>query len=429
MKKIGFWSAIALVIGNMIGSGVFLLPTTLAPYGKYAYLAWTFAAIGAVLLALVFGELANLAPKAKAGPYGYSKMGLGRFPGFLVAWGYWISIWCTNAAIAVALVGYLEVFFPILGSDKLASISVGLFAIWSLTYLNTKSIQAVAFFQIITTVLKLSPVLLLGVVGIFYFKGEHTLYEPEIVGTSWRLITDATCLTFFAFLGMESASVASNQTHNAKSTVKKATIWGTLITGLAYLLSYVVIAQSIPPEELIHSTAPFADTAGALWGETARYIVAGGAVIATLGALNGWLLIQGQVPLAAAQDKLFPKIFEKTNKHTAPYIGMILSSLLVSGLMLLNYSKSLVQAFTFMMKLSTLSVLTPYLFSSAVLALLAYRKNLKNKKRIISLSCAAFIFSIWMVIGSGQEIVFWGFLLLMVGLPVYIYLEKDNDYE
>jgi APA family basic amino acid/polyamine antiporter len=97
--------------------------------------------------------------------------------------------------------------------------------------------------------------------------------------------------------------------------------------------------------------------------------------------------------------------------------------------MLLNYSKSLVQAFTFMMKLSTLSVLTPYLFSSAVLALLAYRKNLKNKKRIISLSCAAFIFSIWMVIGSGQEIVFWGFLLLMVGLPVYIYLEKDNDYE
>lgn len=429
MKKIGFWSAIALVIGNMIGSGVFLLPTTLAPYGKYAYLAWTFAAIGAVLLALVFGELANLAPKAKAGPYGYSKMGLGRFPGFLVAWGYWISIWCTNAAITVALVGYLEVFFPILGSDKLASISVGLFAIWSLTYLNTKSIQAVSFFQIITTVLKLSPVLLLGMVGIFYFKGEQTLYEPEIAGTSWRLITDATCLTFFAFLGMESASVASNQTHNAKSTVKKATIWGTLITGLAYLLSYVVIAQSIPPEELIHSTAPFADTAGALWGETARYIVAGGAVIATLGALNGWLLIQGQVPLAAAQDKLFPKIFEKTNKYTAPYIGMILSSLLVSGLMLLNYSKSLVQAFTFMMKLSTLSVLTPYLFSSAVLALLAYRKNLKNKKRIISLSCAAFIFSIWMVIGSGQEIVFWGFLLLMVGLPVYIYLEKDNDYE
>ncbi len=429
MKKIGFWSAIALVIGNMIGSGVFLLPTTLAPYGKYAYLAWTFAAIGAVLLALVFGELANLAPKAKAGPYGYSKMGLGRFPGFLVAWGYWISIWCTNAAIAVALVGYLEVFFPILGDNKLASISVGLFAIWSLTYLNTKSIQAVAFFQIITTVLKLSPVLLLGMVGIFYFKGEQTLYEPEIVGTSWKLITDATCLTFFAFLGMESASVASNQTHNAKSTVKKATIWGTLITGLAYLLSYAVIAQSIPPEELIHSTAPFADTAGALWGETARYIVAGGAVIATLGALNGWLLIQGQVPLAAAQDNLFPEVFKKTNKHTAPYIGMILSSLLVSGLMLLNYSKSLVQAFTFMMKLSTLSVLTPYLFSSAVLALLAYRKNLKNKKRIISLSCAAFIFSIWMVIGSGQEIVFWGFLLLMIGLPVYIYLEKDNDYE
>lgn len=410
----------------MIGSGVFLLPSTLAPYGKYAILAWTFAAIGAVLLAMVFGKLASLEPDTTGGPYAYTKLGLGRFPGFLVAWGYWISIWCTNAAIAVAFVGYLEVFFPFLATHKFWAVATGLGAIWALTYLNTKSIKFVAIFQVFTTIFKLGPVLLLGLAGLFYINFD-LLDQPSLVkGNAFELLTTATTLTFFAFLGMESATIASNQTESASKTVKKATFTGTFITGLAYLLSYLVIAGTIPQEILMNSSAPFADAAGNLWGTTARYIVAAGAVIATLGALNGWLLIQGQIPMAAAKDSLFPKIFAKTNTHGSPYIGIALSSVLVSALMLLNYSKTLVQAFTFMMKLSTLSVLTPYLFSTAVLALLAYRKNLKTKKQINLLASLAFLFSIWMVIGSGPEIVFWGFLLLMFGLPVYILLEKNK---
>lgn len=425
--KLGLWSSTAFVVGNMIGSGVFLLPSTLASYGWLAYLAWTASAVGAIFLALVFGKLAKLDPDENGGPYAYTLKGLGDFPGFLVAWGYWISIWCTNAAIAVALVGYLEVFIPSLATNKAAAIATGLSVIWILTYLNTKSLKKIAFFQLLTSILKLAPVLFLGLIGVLYVSGNPFRWYPiQEEGSLFELLTAATTLTFFAFLGMESATISSKDTLDASKTVSKATIIGTLLTGFVYLLSYIVISQTLSPDILKSSNAPFADTAFTLWGENARYIIAAGAVIATLGALNGWLLIQGKIPLTAANQGLFPKVFAKTNQYHSPTTGIVLSSILVSILMLLNYSKTLVEAFSFMMKLSTLSVITPYIFSTSVLALWAVQKNLKNKSYILLLSSLAFLFSIWMVIGSGFEIVFWGFLLLMFGLPIYVYLKSKS---
>lgn len=423
--QLGLWSATAMVIGNMIGSGVFLLPTTLAPYGWISYIAWTCSAVGAILLALVFGNLAKLDPNQTGGPYAYTKSGLGKFPGFLVAWGYWISIWCTNAAIAVALVGYLEVFFPSLGTNKLAAIITGLSFIWVLTFLNTKSLKEILLVQRITTFLKLTPILLLGILGLFYLNFDFESSKIMQDGSLFELITSATTLTFFAFLGMESATIVSSDTKNPEKNVNRATLLGTLITGLAYLLSYLVISQTLDQELLMNSNAPFADTAGVIWGDSARYFIAAAAVIATVGALNGWLLIQSKIPFAAASDELFPKIFSKTNSNNIPLAGILISSALVSLLMLLNYSKTLVQAFSFMMKLSTLSVITPYLFSTSVLVLWTYKRKLKHKKRILVLSAFALLFSLWMVMGSGLEIVLWGIFLLALGLPVYVYLKKN----
>ena len=199
---------------------------------------------------------------------------------------------------------------------------------------------------------------------------------------------------------------------------------GTIITILVYMLSTAAVMGIIPPETLAKSNAPFADAASLFWGETAKYIVAAGAVISTLGALNGWILIQGQIPMAAAQDKLFPKIFGKTNQHGSPTSGIILSSLLVSILMLLNYSKNLVDAFTFMMLLSTLSVLTPYLFSTASFAILSFQNKDKNINGQLFIAFLAFCFSMWGIVGSGQEVVFYGFILLIAGIPFYVWLKK-----
>lgn len=424
--KLGFGASFALVVGNMVGSGIFLLPASLAIYGGISLMGWVFSSLGAILLALVFGNLSKWLPGAIGGPYAYTRVGLGEFPAYLVAWGYWVSIWSTNAAITVALVGYLGVFFPVLKTEPHWAILTGLAFIWLFTYVNTRSIKVVGWVQLVTTVLKIVPILLIGCIGIFYFKVAHFIPFNQSGSSNWSAITSTTTLTLFAYLGMESATIPAAKVNNATTTVRRATIYGTLLTIVLYILSSAAIMGIVPPEVLAHSTAPFADAAALFWGGAAEYIVAGGAVVATMGALNGWLLIQGQIPLAAATNGLFPPVFARLNDQRQPAIGIVLSSLLVSLLMLFSFSESLVSAFTFMMTLSTLSVITPYLFSTASFALLVFAKKTKHKNRHLLLALGAFCFSLWIIVGCGQEVVFWGFLLLMSGIPFYVWLKRKE---
>ncbi len=409
----------------MVGSGIFLLPATLALYGSISLIGWIFASIGAILLAIVFGNLGKVAPNITGGPYAYTKLGLGIFPGYLVAWGYWVSIWCTNAAIAVALVGYLEVFFPFL-NDTTYAIVTGLAVIWLFTWINSKPLKTVAIVQIVTTVLKVTPIFLIAIFGYFYIESGN-FKVPNLSGESdFSSITITTTATLFAFLGMESATITSSKIENAQKTIRNSTIAGTFFTIVIYITSSVVIMGIIPQGDLVNSNAPFADAAALFWGDLAKYIVAGGAVIATLGALNGWILIQGQVPMAAANDNLFPKLFGQTNKNDSPIIGIILSSSLASLVMGLNFSDGLVQAFTFMMNLSTLSVLTPYLLSSiSLIVLLKSSQSNHLKEKIISY--LAIIFCVWVIFGSGIKVVLWGFFLLILGIPLYFLLNNEKN--
>ncbi len=424
-NKLTFWPTTALVVGNMIGSGIFLLPASLAAFGGISLIGWLVASGGAILLAIVFGNLSRLVPNVNGGPYAYTKTTLGEFPAYLVAWGYWVSIWSTNAAIAVALVGYLTVFFPGLATSPLASILTGLSFIWFFSWLNSQQIRTIGFVQLITTILKIIPILFIALIGIFYINTDHFFPLNISNKSNFSAIITTTTLTFFAFLGMESATIPSASVENSTSTIQKATMLGTLITIFVYVLSSAAIMGIIPAETLAQSTAPFADAAAIFWGESAKYWVAAGAVISTLGALNGWILIQGQIPMAASQDNLFPHIFGKKNKHGSPAIGIFLSSILVSILMMLNYSESLVKAFTFMMTLSTLSVITPYIFSTASLGILLFAKKEKGMTGKLIIAFLAFCFSILIIVGSGQEVVFWGFLLLMSGIPFYVLLKRS----
>lgn len=405
----------------MVGSGIFLLPASLAIYGGISLFGWGFAAIGALILAKVFGDLSKHVSQEAGGPYVYTKKGLGEFPAFLVAWGYWISIWSTNAAIAVALVGYLSVFFPTLETNPMSAILTGLSFIWFFSWLNTQKIKTVGLVQLLTTVMKIIPIIALGFIGIFFVKYANFTPLNLTTGSDWSAITATTTLCFFAFLGMESATIPGNKVRDAKRNISRATIYGTLLTAIIYILGSAAVMGILSAEVLSVSVAPFADAAEEIWGDTGKYLVAIGAIISTMGALNGWLLIQGQIPMAAAKDQLFPKIFKKENKNGAPAIGIILSSLLVSGLMMINYSESLVSAFSFMMTLSTLSVVLPYIFSAA--SLVIFLKSKKNNALNILFAFLAFLFSIWIIIGCGQTVVFYGFILLLLGIPFYVYLK------
>jgi len=428
-NKLGFWLSTSLVVGNMTGSGIFLLPAALAVYGGISIFGWVFTTIGILFLALVFSRLSKLITKA-GGPYTYTREGFGDFTGFLVVWGYWVSIWCGNAAIAVAGVSYLSIFFPSLKENNLLSGLVAISAIWIFTFINTRSIRIVGKVQLITTILKILPLLLFSTFGYLYFNIDHFMPLNLSDGSNFNAITASAALALWAFLGLESTTIPSDKVINPTKTISRATIAGTIITALIYISSTVAIMGIINPADLQNSAAPFADAAQMVWGSWASYIVAFGATISCFGALNGWILLQGQLPMSAAKDNLFPAGFKKVSEKGIPLMGIFISSVLASVLVSMNYSKGLVRMFSFIIMLSTLTCLVPYLLSSLVEITLYLRKKKNfNKKQFhiaIFISVPAFLYSLWAISGLGYVIIFWGIILLIAGIPIFVFIKLSG---
>lgn len=416
----------ALVVGNMIGSGVFLLPTTLAHYGSITIFSWIATGIGAMLLALVFAKLSTLFPKT-GGPYVYCRESFGDFVGFQVAYNYWIYMWVGNAAIAVAFTGYLTTFIPQLQFNPMLAFFVTAGAVWLITLINIMGVHFAGVVQLVLTILKFVPLLLIAFVGLFFIDMDN-LSQFNLSGESnFSALSSGAMLTLWAFLGLESASIPADDVKNPKKNIPRATIIGTGITAIVYILSTIAIMGVIPSSVLANSTAPFADFAGKLLGPWGRVVMAAAAVIACTGALNGWILLQGQIPLAAAKDQLFPKFFGIVTKNRAPVNGILVSSVLVTCLLMLNFHKGLVAQFTFIISLATLAAIIAYLYTTITeFIIFAKMKTKIPKKTLIktlTISGLAFLYTFWTIISAGQEIVFYGTLLLMSSLPVYAWMK------
>jgi APA family basic amino acid/polyamine antiporter len=422
-RSMGLWMATALVVGNMIGSGVFLLPASLADAaGPVSLVAWLFTGAGAILLALVFANLGRAFPRT-GGPYAYTRRAFGDFIGFQTAWGYWIAVWAGNAAIAVAFVSYLTVFWPELGSNNLLGALVGIALIWLLTAVNILGVRESGRVQVVTTVLKFVPLALIGIIGIFFLDGSN--YTPFSPHGTWSAISAAAPLTLWAFIGLESATVPAEEVRDPERTIPRATMIGTVITTAVYILATAAIMGVLPTDQLAGSQSPFADAAGVMFGGGWDKVIALVALVSTFGALNGWILLQGRVPLAAAEDGLFPGAFAKVSgKRRTPVFGLVVSSLLVSALMLMNYTKGLVDAFTFVILLATLTTLVPYAYSAAAQAYLYFTEpeafRVKAMVRDTVIAALAFAYSAWAIAGSGQDIIAKGFMLLLAGVPIYV---------
>ena len=432
--SLGLLACTSLVVGNMIGSGIFLLPASLAPYGGISIVGWALTTLGAVCLALVFARLASLVPKA-GGPYAYTRAGFGDFAGFWVAWGYWVSTWAGNAAIAVAMVSYLRIFVPGLERSTLLACAAAAAAVWLLTWVNCRGVRVAGWVQVVTTVLKLIPLVSIALVGIFWIKVGHFMPFNRTGGSGFSAVSAAAALTLWSFLGLEAATIPADAVEKPARTIPRATIAGTLIVAAVYILGTVAVMGAIPPDLLAKSGAPFADAARAIWGEWAYYFVGFGAVVSTFGALNGWILVQGQLPLAAARDRLFPRRFGHLSKAGVPAFGLVISSFLITTLLAFNYSGSrgLVGIFNFVILLSTLAVLVPYAFC-AMAELMIYvqdRPRFRGERLAGSsaIAMAAFAYTVWAIYGSGAEAVLYGFLLLVAGIPVYVWLRRQQAGE
>jgi APA family basic amino acid/polyamine antiporter len=428
------WMATALVVGNMVGSGIFLLPASLSSAaGPVSIFGWVFTGVGAMLLALVFARLGAKFPRT-GGPYVYARRSFGDFIGFQTAWGYWIAAWAGNAAITVAFVGYLAVFWPALGTHNLLAAIVGIGVIWLLTFVNILGVRQGAQVQLVTTILKFVPLVLIGVVGLFFIDTANL--KPFAPHGTWSAISAAAPLTLWAFIGLESATVAAEEVDNPEKVIPRATIIGTAAATVVYIVTTIAVMGAVPGNELANSSSPFAAAAGAMFGGSWDKVIALVALAATFGALNGWILLQGRVPLAAAEDGVFPKQFARVHgERRTPVFGLVVSSVLVSALMLMNYTKGLVDAFTFVILLATLTTLVPYAFSAAAQAYLYVTEpELFERKlfvRDVLVATLAFAYSVWAITGSGKDIIAKGFVLLLAGIPVYVYMgwrkRRDAD--
>ncbi|MER8230813.1 amino acid permease [Streptomyces sp. NPDC094049] len=429
-RRFGLPVATALVMGNIIGGGIFLLPASVARYGTISLVAFGVLTLGAIALALVFGRLAHRHPKT-GGPYVYAREAFGDFAGFLTAWSYWITTWVSNAALAVAAVGYLDVLLPVHGSTT-ATIGAALLIQWLPALANLAGTRYVGAVQVVATVLKFVPLLLVAIGGLFAFDSANLGPFHAEGGSALGAVSASAAILLFSYLGVESAAVSAGEVRDPRRNVGRATVLGTLAAALLYLLTTLSVFGTVPYERLVSSTAPFTDSVnlmfGGSWGGTA---VACMALVSMLGALNGWTLLSAQTPYAAARDGLFPKVFTR-KRRGVPTVGVAVTVVLASLLTVYNYTSGNPRVFETLVLVTTFTATVPYLLSAAaqLYFLLSGRPDRVNRARLVRdtlLALTAFGFSLWLVAGSGHAAVYQGVLFLFAGVPVYAWMSARRQ--
>lgn len=419
----GLAAASALVVGSVIGTGVFALPGALAAYGPISLVAFVLVTVGAVALALTFRSLNTRLP-GSGGPYVYARDAFGEFAGFLNAWSYWITAWAGNAAIVVAWVGYVEVFWNT-GHNRGWSVLIALAGLWLPALVNLAGLRSIAAFQVVTTILKFLPLLLVSVIGLFALSRANFGASNASGKSGWSAITSAGAIALFSYLGIETASVAAGRVRSPERNVGRATVLGTLACAVVYLVGTLAVFGTVPHAQLLGSTAPFTDSADAIFGGSwAGQIVGVAAVVSGFGALVGWTLIVAEMPQAAARDGVFPSVFLRENRRGVPAFGIVSSTVLASLLTVVSYT-SFDQVFTTVVLLSVLTSVIPYLFSAAAqvywLGTQAHVRHPLHLARDLTVALLALVFSFWALQGSGEKAVYYGVFGVLLGVPVYVW--------
>ncbi len=402
----------------MIGSGILLLPASLAPYGLLSLGGWVISSAGTVAIILVFARLAARTTR-DGGPYVYVQGAFGDMAGFLMAWTYWISFWSAIAIVAIAFVGYLGVFVPALVHDVVAQALTALGVIVVFTYVNLRGLREMSFTQITLTLLKMIP--LFVVMGAaLAFGTPHNLppLNPS-QGPILPALTTVTLITLWPFTGFEAAVCNVRDVRDPERTIPRALTAAVAVVTVIYLGASLAVMLLVPAGQLAQSESPFADAARVLgpWGAP---LVALGALIVTAGTLNGNIFAAGQMPMAVAEDGKAPQWLATLNRGGAPQNSLLLSSTLGALLLLLNYSRGLVAAYTFLLMMSAAISLIYYFFCG-----LAEIKHSWSSGRCWPLvALFACSYSAFAMIGSGLQVLVWGGVLTAAGVPLYFVLRR-----
>lgn len=419
-KSIGFWGTWSLTVGCMIGSGIFLLPTVLAPYGLFGLAGWIITGAGAICIALVLGKLTKRTPRT-GGPAAFVEHAFGVAPGFVAGWSLWVSAIISIPTVAIAFVAYFGSLFPVVANSGGAQIGVALCLIWGLTLISIMGAREASLAAIVMTALKLVPLII--VIALAGWAGDFNTLQPLIIPEVGLLpaLAATALLTMWAFLGIEAGVIAADEVVDPERTIPRAVIFGVLAVTAVYILVTVATMVLVPANQLAISEAPLVDATRSL-GKAGFLIVAIGALISTAGSSHATVFASSQLVLGMSNDGLVPRIFAKRNAAGAPVTALIIGSSLSSILLLANYSKGLVGAFTFLLMMSTATALLPYLLC----ALAELKHSWRSSRGWIALSFIAGMYALFAIVGSGLNILIWGAILIVCGLPIFYYGQRQH---
>lgn len=421
-RSLGFWRSWSLVVGGTIGSAVFMMPAVMAPYGGIGLLSLLSATLGAVCVALMFSALAQRVTSS-GGMYAYTRAAFGDFAAFIVAWTGWISMWVSCAAIAIGFTAYLGVVVPVVGSNPVIGALSGLALVWILVGINILGVRESGIVSLVTTVLKLAPLALIAIVGLWFIEADNLPAMQFDGANGLVMFASIFALSFWNFTGIETATVPAEDTVDPTSTIPRALLVGTLTVGAIYLLVSFVALGVLPASTLAASSSPLADVGMRLFGGLGSGLIVAGAIVSTAGAINASILVGGQTGMAAGRDRLFPAPLARLSRRHTPWISYLVMGALASILLVLNFSRGLVAAYEFMILIATLALIIPYAFSAIASLILQLRDPDGSPARSWSAAAVAIVaFGVcfWVVAASGMETVYWVFLLIMLGLPVYV---------
>ncbi|MES2503695.1 MAG: amino acid permease [Myxococcota bacterium] len=410
--KIGFWSLFAIVTGSQIGSGIFMLPANLAPFGWYALLGWIISGVGAIALALVFADLCALMPKT-GGPHVYARAAFGDVAGFFTGWTYWVVSWVSTTAVIVAAVGYLT---PLLGTlTPNAVLALQVVLLFAVTLLNLQGVYAAGITEFVLTVLKFVPLIVLPVFGIVYFNAQNIQMADGLAAVSVPdILSQVVLLTLWGFIGLESGTTPAGSVENPAKTIPKALVFGTIAVALVYVVNSLAIMGSMPSALLAQSKAPFADAAQYLLGGSWHLLISFIASILCLGTLNAWMLASSQIALGLAQDRLGPALLGKTNRHQAPFVALLISTFGILPLLFLTTHTTLASQLAMIIDFSVTAFLYVY-----VIATLAFLKKARGVQWVYG--SLALVFCLWILWQTSLQTLGIAALFALSGVPVWFF--------
>jgi APA family basic amino acid/polyamine antiporter len=432
-RALGLPSATALVIGSIIGTGVFTMPAVMAGAGTSSLITLGIVGAGALLLGVLFGQLTKRVPTSDGGLYAYTRHEFGDFAGYLTAWCYWITCWAGNAAIVSSWVFYVEDLFGLDAAGNWTHFGIAMVGLWIPAAINLIGVHQMALFQNITVVLKFLPLLAVATLGWFFVSSANFGPFNATGGSLYDAINLAAGVALFSFIGVECAAIAAARVKDPRRNVGRASVIGTAAAGLLYVAVTAVVMGLVPHDQLVEDGAPFVAAFDAMFdGSWIGKLVALTAVISGIGALNGWTMVTAEMPYVAAKDGMFLPAFAKEDRNGTPWFGIVASTIVASALMGWSYSSQVgLDVFTYLVYLSVVTVAIPYFLSAC--AQLAYLVSRRRRvqgwalARDLTVSVLGGMFALWVTFAQGYQAVYQTMLLLLVGIPLYGFLKARRE--